>query len=475
MGKTWGTVAELARALRSDPARLALCAGLAAGLVTSLAVNLPGHMSYDSVLQLWQGRTGVYNSWHPPVMAWLLGVGDRLVPGTALFVVFDSLLLYGSLAAFVFLRPHTSWWAAPVAVIWMASPQGLVYPGIVWKDVLFAASSLAGFAALAQVDARWARPRVRAAWLAGAILAWALAGLARQNGLFVPLCGAAGLALIAARATPTGRLRHAAAYGLGALAACGLIITASDAALATRSDGEPAALLQIRDLQMYDLIAAVKARPALRLDLIRQASPRLEQLIRTKGVAAYTPVRIDAIQEITDLQDAVSAAPDRLVSAQWRELVLRDPLLYLQVRWSSFGWVLLTPELDQCLPVFVGVDGPQPWLGKLGLKSMTRANDKRLEAWTVSLTDTPVMSHAAYALLALGVLARLLWRRRVGDLAVAAMIVAAFAFTASFFIVGLACDYRYLYDLDVVAMAAAFYLALGRGKPAAVARAEQAR
>ncbi|MGZ5987756.1 MAG: hypothetical protein ACXWLZ_01770, partial [Rhizomicrobium sp.] len=55
---------------------------LIAGFSVTLAVDLPGHLSYDSILQLLQGRTGVYNTWHPPVMAWLLGIADTLVPGT---------------------------------------------------------------------------------------------------------------------------------------------------------------------------------------------------------------------------------------------------------------------------------------------------------------------------------------------------------------------------------------------------------
>src|SRR6202000_2161818 len=35
-----------------------------------LALNAPGQLSYDSVTQLADGRTGHYNSWHPPLMAW---------------------------------------------------------------------------------------------------------------------------------------------------------------------------------------------------------------------------------------------------------------------------------------------------------------------------------------------------------------------------------------------------------------------
>jgi hypothetical protein len=66
------------------------------GFVLLLALNWPGQMSYDSVVQLTDGRSGQYDSWHPPVMAWLLGLFDGLLPGTGLFLLFTTLLLLGA-------------------------------------------------------------------------------------------------------------------------------------------------------------------------------------------------------------------------------------------------------------------------------------------------------------------------------------------------------------------------------------------
>ena len=44
---------------------------LTAGFTVVLALNWPGQVSYDSAMQLADGRSGQYDSWHPPVMAWL--------------------------------------------------------------------------------------------------------------------------------------------------------------------------------------------------------------------------------------------------------------------------------------------------------------------------------------------------------------------------------------------------------------------
>jgi hypothetical protein len=70
-----------------------------------------------------------------------------------------------------------------------------------------------------------------------------------------------------------------------------------------------------------------------------------------------------------------------------------------------------------------------------------------------------VFSHLTYALLAAGV-SMALWRRRDGaDLVMIALMLSALAFAATFFAISIACDYRYLYFLDLAAMAGLLYLA----------------
>ena len=63
-----------------------------------LALNWPGQMSYDSVVQLADGRSGHYDSWHPPVMAWLLGLFDELSAGPGPVSGIHGFLAAGRLA-----------------------------------------------------------------------------------------------------------------------------------------------------------------------------------------------------------------------------------------------------------------------------------------------------------------------------------------------------------------------------------------
>src|SRR5579885_3626270 len=98
---------------------------LITGFAVMLALNAPGQLSYDSVTQLAEGRAGHYNSWHPPLMAFLLGLFDRLVPGTLLFLLFQSLLLLGGLLGLLALKPR-GWLSAVVALLIVLSPQWLL-------------------------------------------------------------------------------------------------------------------------------------------------------------------------------------------------------------------------------------------------------------------------------------------------------------------------------------------------------------
>jgi MYXO-CTERM domain-containing protein len=181
-------------------------------------------------------------------------------------------------------------------------------------------------------------------------------------------------------------------------------------------------------------------------------------MVRTQGVADYSPIRVDSLEPMFERMDASASAP---LAAQWRELIARRPLLYLRVRAAAFRWVLLTPEPAACGLVFTGVDGPPEEMAAAGLRPRKSATDNALDGYATAFTSTPAFSHAAFGLTGLLLLFVLLRRRRPVDIAVAAMLGGGLAFAASFAVISIACDYRYLYDLDLAVIAAALYLAGG--------------
>ena len=70
------------------------------------------------------------------------------------------------------------------------------------------------------------------------------------------------------------------------------------------------------------------------------------------------------------------------------------------------------------------------------------------------------MSHLAFAALALVVGVVLLIRRDPADLVIAALLAGTLAFAATYLLISIACDYRYLYALDIAAITGALYFLL---------------
>jgi len=436
------------------------------GFAAVVALNWPGHLSFDSIVQLSDGRSGRYHTWHPPIMAWMLGMGDHLLRGAGLFTAFDAGILFASLAALTIGRRRVSWAGPIVALAVILSPLVLIYQGIVWKDVLYANASVAGFVALYLSDVAAPTKRSRAMLFVIAFAALALGALARQNGVVSVLVGAGAVAAMRLqRAGPAWRRAIWPALGRAAfaLALTCVVVAVVGAALDTRRIDEPGDAAQFQALQQFDLIGGVAHDSALDLSALK--SPALAARVRS-ATRAYTPARVDTVVQIPGLSDALTS-DDKGVSAAWRAMLRDHPGAYIAHRRDVFLWTLFTPDLSQCVPVVTGVDGPPRLVKALGLVNHQDDRDLALEDYASYFYATPVFSHAAYGLAALVLTMLLVRRRRPGDAAVAAMLVSALAFTACFVIISFACDYRYLYALDLSVMVAAFHLALGGTRPEA--------
>ncbi len=272
--------------------RLATTIALSAGATLALIVSWPGHLSYDSIIQIHDGQTGFYHSWHPPVMAWLLGLLNTLLPGGALFVVLDVVIFFGALISLLWIKPQTSWAAFAFGILLLLLPQVWLYQTIVWKDVLFANASVAGFTGLIWTETRWNGAGAPRILLTASFAALVLATLTRQNGIIVLISGAACLGLMAFRRAG---LRAAIAYCAIALAASTCVVLAVSAALALRSDDGEGPRLQLRLLHLYDLTGAVAREPSLPLEKLDANAPKLARLIRGDGARLYTPERNDTL------------------------------------------------------------------------------------------------------------------------------------------------------------------------------------
>jgi len=429
---------------------------LGAGLLLTLAANLPGQMSLDSVVALTEARTGVRQTWAPPIASAALKPFDHVLNGTGLYVAASAAVLFLSLMSLSRLRPRASWIAVVLAAAFVLTPQLLIYPGIVWRDVLFADLSIAGFVLLARAAQRWS---AGAPWLtlAASTVCLVLAALARQNGLILVVAAAAVVAWLARGEG----WRRAAMFGVG-----GLVVAALLAFGLNRLATPPETIAKLRlnaaslILEHYDVVGAEAHHPKLRLKEIGKADPAAQALIETKASAIYTPSRVDTLDLDEGFRRTLWHVPDAAMHAQWRRIIVHYPAAYLLQRADVFRWTLLTPKLELCLPVQVGVTGPEGMLKELDVPAGMDVRARGLAAYAQRFYGTPVFSHLAWALAAIGVIVWLSRRRDPADGVIMGLMGGMLAFTASFFFISVACDYRYLYGLDLAAMAGMLYVAL---------------
>ncbi len=450
---------ERAQSRRTAPGLAALAV---VGLAACLAINLPGHYSVDSVSQLAQGRAWAFDDWHPPIMAWLLGLAARVTPDAALFMAGDAILCFGALLVFSTGEARPRRRVLLLLPLVLATPQALIFQGVVWKDILFADASLGGFAALALAGRAWDRRGVRAACLLAAFALFTLAAMARQTGFVVPLAGAAVFALVMVHARGGGGgpiLRAAALQAAGALVAVFAVSAAAHAGFKAMSDGQPGAEAEVAMVQTFDLAGALRLDPHLALRALHAREPVLEWFERHEAAPAWRPATLDFLD---NLPTAEVVLPPRTaaVGSDWLGLVETRTWLYVRVRARVFWATLASPGRDECPVVSVGVQtDDDEALAGAGLTRRHTARDEWASDYVDAFVGTPVMSHLAWgacALLLLGLAAFDVARGDRGPtrLAVVGLLASALAFTAGFFVVSVACDYRYLYLLDVAAMAA---------------------
>ncbi|MET0271858.1 MAG: hypothetical protein ABW360_02600, partial [Phenylobacterium sp.] len=364
------------------------------------------------------------------------------------------------------LRAAPVGWAAPAAlVLVLATPQLINFQGIVWKDVLFANLSVAAFVALAHAARDWDDRRSTLPPLAAACLCLAVACLVRQNGAVAVAAFALAVGWIAGRRN----WKWAVPWAVAAFAAPMLLAAGLDAVNPVREPPGARDLdAGVRIVQHYDLVGALAADPTRPMPALQASNPAGLAVLRKEAPKVYSPVRADTLSRSQSLGIALWRMDGKAIDEEWRNLILKDPVAYAEMRLSVFDWVFLTPKLDQCLPIHVGVAGLPDQTVALGLVNGWEPPDAQLYNYSTWWFDTPFYSHLTYGLLAFAVFVFLMIRRQAADIAVAGLMVAGLGFAATFAIISIACDYRYCYFLDLAAITGVLYVALDpRLKPRA--------
>jgi hypothetical protein len=197
--------------------------------------------------------------------------------------------------------------------------------------------------------------------------------------------------------------------------------------------------------------------PGLRFEILERDAPAMARQMPA-AIALYTPATHDPIADNLGQLRLDGLQKLDAIGRQWRGSIAAYPLAYLAMRGAVFGDLLRSYRPD-LYPVFtVGVDGPDWLLKAAGMTPRMNARDEFLYDYAARLVGTPLFSHEFWGLVALLCLAVLLWRRRDADLAFAGLLLTVLVYGASYFVIAIDCEYRYLYAIDLAAIVSAFYL-----------------
>jgi len=369
---------------------------LAVAWLGFVAYAWPGIMTWDSVNQLLQARSGAFGDWHPPLMAATWSVLDSIVRGPSLMLVLQtSLVVLGLFALFRhYFAPRR---AAVVAACVFLFPPVFAPLSAIWKDSLMTGLVLCGAAGLVS-ERRLAQ--------AGGWFALAFAAGLRHNApiLIVPLT----MMLVPYGAAWRPWRRRALGIALGvAVSLAGALV---DRAL-TRKHEYPFANM----IALADTAGIIDVEPALADDArVRELLDGIPLTITTDIQARMRELRVADIgwlitnAEHPPFAPATSEAQAAAFVAAFRRAVAAYPASYLRYRWRVFRATLGILR-GRPRPFVTAQDEDPAHLGYVGETRDHARYQLAIARGLRAISRWIVFWPMLYVILALGLLT-LLWR-----------------------------------------------------------------
>jgi hypothetical protein len=441
----------LARVARSILREGAWCIPLIAVCAVTALVCAPGLYCHDSIDQLRQAREGVYQDWHPPMMAWFwrqcIHVGGS--PSILAWAHLGMFLLGAVLVCWRLGRWSIALAASTACALCMPEVQNFVF--VMWKDTAMAVAMLAAIGLQLNQPRR---PFAKTVWIVAYVLTLVYAVGVRVNALpaVVPLA----LHLMWTTLGRGRRWRFLLSLGFGLCFA--LIIGALNTVVCYGVLGATRGAPQ-QTLQLFDM-AGVAVRSGV--DLIPDECK----------TDAYTPERLAAAYDVAGCMKLLlpmadgSPAPLRSVpwpsqsiweegvdrlGAAWRQAIMGQPLAYMQHRLAVCAsllrmgeeysyYAVVTPQDSAGIPGHPGAGAGVGIEGGVAVKAAWLALMSWASGQTILMFGYPWMIALAASI------AVALWRRAHPH----APLLMAVAFSGLLYalpycIAAPASDFRYLY------------------------------
>jgi hypothetical protein len=399
---------------------------LAASWLLAIAYAFPGYMNWDASSQETQARAGQYGDGHPPLMAFIWHLLEKLVHGPILMLVMQtSLFLWGLYAAFcVRFKAKTAAWIAGVVFLF---PPVLTPMTVVWKDAQMAGFLLAGVM-LALRSSRRAR-------ITGIVLLFLGVGVRHNAPFALPaLC----LLIVAS----WGVRNKLAVIGLAAALAIGT----TGAALAVNGKLGVREYWWYRTFAVHDIMGTICLSPPMTDEQVRTALegvPLLQEKDLQKAMCkAYDPrAWFSASFGEGRLFGQLPDANERVARGNaWKRLVRAHPMEYLGHRWRVMKEVLGLSSAPIWEPVCQEFGANRQQMNDLREIHSQSGLQQSFGALASSLGRTIIYRPWAYLIASIILLGYALLRR---DTWIMALLTSGIVYEATYFIGAPSPDFRY--------------------------------
>jgi hypothetical protein len=432
-------------------AAFALLLLLAAGFGLSVLVLYPGYITVDARYVYAEAKAWHFGDWQSPAMGVLWRMIDPIAPGSLSMFLLTVALYWLGFGTLAFVALRSSAWLAFATPLLAFSPPAFFFVGLIWRDVLFGVIWLVAGVLVFAVAERGRRLRLAVQAIALCLVAFGV--LLRPNAVIA----APVLASYAIWPVCFSLKRTVLAFA-PAVVIFSTLVPAVYYGLLGAERQNPLHSILVFDLGGITHFSGENVFPV-------QWSA--EQTALLKG-ECYDPVRWDSYWHVapcpfvmTRLErpdDPIFGRP-RLLRAWWHA-VTAHPLSYLAHR-ATFMWQFLARS-NLVLPVWDWTD-PHSSYGKSPyFRPVLTLHD---------LLAPGLLFRPGLWLLLAAAIGAFAWRRRdtpSGAFAVGVTSCASL-YVMSFFVLGVAADFRYAYWCVLATLAGAVAALLTRNKDSSAA------